>query len=137
MINNTLYYDDNRKIVYALSYMKKGSAAMWAKVCCQQGFANQSFGTFTAFKTDFKKAFGNVNTTQEAMNWLSTTCIDSGEQLQDYINRFKLNIVCAKYNKVKDAATLISYFKTRIPMWIMHHIQGMDTIPTTINRLLQ
>ena len=53
------------------------------------------------------------------MNWLATTCIATGEQLQEYINQFKLNIVCTKYDKIKDAATLISYFSTRIPVGIM------------------
>ena len=67
------------------------------------------------------------------MNWLSTTHMDSGEQLQDYINKFKLNVVHTKYNEIKDTATLISYFKTGIPTWIMQCIQGMDTVPTTIN----
>ena len=119
LINNALYYNDNRKIAYALSYMKKGSTATWAEVCCQQGFTNQSFRTFATFETDFEKAFGNANTAQEAMNWLSTTCINNGEQLQDYINRFKPNIVHAKYDKVKDTATLILYFQTGIPTWIM------------------
>ena len=132
LINHALYHNNDRKITYALSYMKRGFAATWAKVHRQQGFANQSFRTFNTFEQDFEKAFGNVNTTQEAMNWLSTTRIDSGDQLQEYINKFKLNIICAKYDKTKDAATLISYIKTGIPTWIMHHIQSMDTVPTTI-----
>ena len=96
LINQVLYHNDNRKINYALSYMKKGSAAMWAKIRHQQGFTNQSFRMFNAFEQDFEKAFGNINTAQEAMNWLSTTCIDSGDQLQECINKFKLNVVCAK-----------------------------------------
>ena len=132
LINQALYHNDDRKITYALSYMKKGSAATWAEVRCQQGFANQSFGTFAAFKTNFKKVFGNTNIQQEAMNWLATTHIATGEQLQEYINQFKLNIVHAKYNEVKDAATLISYFSTRIPVGIMQRVQAMDNIPTTI-----
>ena len=66
------------------------------------------------------------------MNWLSTTHIDSGEQLQEYINTFKLNIVHTKYDELKDAATLISYFSAGVPTWIMHHIQAMDTVLTTL-----
>ena len=66
------------------------------------------------------------------MNWLSTTRIDSREQLQEYINTFKLNIVCTKYDNLKDAATLISYFSAGVPTWIMHCIQAMDTVPTTL-----
>ena len=119
LINQALYHDNNRKIAYALSYMKKGSAAMWAEVHHQQGFTSQSFRTFIVFETDFEKAFRNANIQQEAMNWLATTCIAAGEQPQEYINQFKLNVVQAKYNKVKDAATLISYFSTGIPVRIM------------------
>ena len=132
LINQALYHDNDRKIAYALSYMKKGSTAMWAEVCRQQGFANQSLGTLIAFKTDFERAFGNANIQQEAMTWLATTCIATGEQLQDYTNQFKLNVVCAKYDKTKDTATLISYFSTRILVGIMQCVQAMDTVPTTI-----
>ena len=32
LINHTLYYDDDRKIAFTLSYMKKGAAATWAEV---------------------------------------------------------------------------------------------------------
>ena len=66
------------------------------------------------------------------MNWLSTTCMDSGEQLQEYINMFKLNVVRAKYNELKDAATLVSYFSAGLPTWIMHCVQAMDTVSTTL-----
>ena len=132
LINQALYYDDDRKIAYALSYMKKGSTATWAKVCHQQGFASQSFRTFAAFKTDFEKVFGNVNVQQEAMNWLATTCIATGEQLQECINQFKLNLVHAKYDEIKDATTLISYFSTGISIGLMQRIQAMDNVPTTI-----
>ena len=53
------------------------------------------------------------------MNWLVTTRITTGEQLQEYINQFKLNVVCAKYNEIKDTATLVSYFSTGIPIGLM------------------
>ena len=66
------------------------------------------------------------------MNWLSTTRINAGEQLQEYINTFKLNVVRAKYDETKDAPTLISYFSAGLPTWIMHCIQAMDTVPTTL-----
>ena len=132
LINQALYYDDNRKIAFALSYMKKGSAAIWAEVRRQQGLATLSFGTFAQFQQDFENTFVDTNAAREAMNWLSTTCINAGEQLQEYINTFKLNVVRAKYNETKDAATLISYFSAGIPTWIMHHIQAMDTVPTTL-----
>ena len=112
--------------------MKKGSAAIWADIHRQQGLTTLSFGTFTQFQTNFETMFVDTNVTREAMNWLSTTCIDSGEQLQEYINTFKLNIVHTKYDELKDTATLISYFSAGVPTWIMHRIQAMDTVPTTL-----
>ena len=93
LINHALYYNNNRKIAFTLSYMKKGSATTWTEVCHQQGLATQSFGTFAQFQNDFETTFINTNATWEAMNWLSTTHINSGEQLQEYINMFKLNVV--------------------------------------------
>ena len=132
LINHALYYDDDRKIAFALSYMKKGSTAIWAEVRRQQGLATLSFGTFAQFQQDFETTFVDTNAAREAMNWLSTTRINAGEQLQEYINTFKLNVVCAKYDETKDAATLISYFSAGLPTWIMHRIQAMDTVPTTL-----
>ena len=61
LINHALYYNDNRKIAFALSYMKKGSAAIWAEVRRQQGLATLSFGTFTQFQSDFETTFVNTN----------------------------------------------------------------------------
>ena len=112
--------------------MKKGSAAIWAEVRRQQGLATLSFGMFAQFQQDFENTFVDTNAAREAMNWLSTTRINSGEQLQEYINMFKLNVVRTKYNEVKDAATLILYFSAGVPTWIMHRIQAMDTVPTTL-----
>ena len=66
------------------------------------------------------------------MNWLTTTHIATGEQLQEYINQFKLNVIWAKYDEIKDAATLISYFSTGIPVGLMQCIQAMDNVPATI-----
>ena len=132
LINHALYYDNDRKIAFTLSYMKKGSAATWAEVRHQQGLTTLSFGMFAQFQTNFETTFVNTNATREAMNWLSTTRIDSGEQLQEYINTFKLNVVCAKYDKLKDAATLISYFSAGLPTLIMHCVQAMDTVPVTL-----
>ena len=68
LINHTLYYDDDRKITFALSYMKKGSAAIWAEVRRQQGLATLSFGTFAQFQTDFENTFVDTNAAREAMN---------------------------------------------------------------------
>ena len=64
------------------------------------------------------------------MNWLATTHSATGEQLQEYINHFKLNVVHAKYDEIKDATTLISYFSTGIPVGLMQHIQAMDNVPS-------
>ena len=61
LINHALYYDDNRKIAFTLSYMKKGAAATWAEVRCQQGLATLSFGTFTQFQSNFETTFVNTN----------------------------------------------------------------------------
>ena len=61
LINHALYYDDDRKIAFALSYMKKGPAAIWAEVHRQQELAILSFGMFAQFQQDFENTFVNTN----------------------------------------------------------------------------
>ena len=63
LINHALYSDDDRTITFALSYMKKGSAATWAEVRRQKGLATLLFGTFTQFQNDFETTFVNTNAT--------------------------------------------------------------------------
>ena len=131
MINDTLYNQDQKKIAFALSIMKEGSAATWASTFTKKALAltPPTLGTWTSFYSDFKTSFIHIDVKNEAIAWLTTTCVSKNLPLGDYISQFKNHITLSKINK--DA--LINFFSRGIPISLMKQIYAMDTVPTKIN----
>ena len=130
MINNTLYDSDQKKIAFALSFMKEGSAAMWASTFTKKTLAIQSLGTWTSFYTDFKTSFIHIDVKNEAITWLTTTSVTKSLPLGDYISQFKNNVALSE---ITHEDTLISFFSRNIPTSLMKQIYGMDMDPTKVN----
>ena len=59
VVNKTVYDADEKKIAFALSYMTKGSALMWAMTFCTNCISGTpiSFGSFADFVTAFETSF--------------------------------------------------------------------------------
>ena len=90
MINRALYDSDEKNIAFALSFMKEGSAAIWASTFTKKALAltPPSLGTWTAFQTDFKTSFIHIDVKNEAIAWLTTASITKNLPLGDYISQF-------------------------------------------------
>ena len=54
-INSTLY-DTDEKIIFALSFMKGGTAVGWSKSYINAALAASNFGTWDNFKKEVEKA---------------------------------------------------------------------------------
>ncbi|KIN94299.1 hypothetical protein M404DRAFT_35209 [Pisolithus tinctorius Marx 270] len=74
LVNKELYDTDTKKVVYTLSYMKKGVTHSWAatyqKIALEK--TTPSFGTFTDFVKNFKESFTSADTTGTAIAKLRT-----------------------------------------------------------------
>ena len=57
LINKEIYDTDQKKITFALSFMKKGSILGWATTFTSNAIDNKKFGTFADFKNSLTKAF--------------------------------------------------------------------------------
>ena len=90
LINVTLYDNDQKKIVFALSFTKEGSTATWTSTTTKDALARDppSFGTWATFYDDFKTSFIHANTKNEAIVWLTTTMVSKTLPLGDYISQF-------------------------------------------------
>ena len=69
MINDTLYDQDQKKINFALSFLKEGSAVTWASIFNKKALALNplTLRTWTSFYTDFKISFIHINVKNEAI----------------------------------------------------------------------
>ena len=136
LVNKDIYNDDDRKIAFTLSFMREGSAALWALTKTEAAFKRNppSFGNWQNFLNKFSALFILENTKDQAIAWMTTTKVDKKTPLMDYISQFKNNAALSEINN-KDV--LINFFSRGIPPSLMKRIYGMDTVPTTIDKWYQ
>ena len=132
LINEALYDTDQKKIAFALFFMREGLAATWASTFTKKALALAipDLGTWIAFEADFKTSFIHVNVKNEAIAWLTTTIVTKNLLLGDYISQFKNNVALSE---ITHEDTLINFFSRGIPIPLMKRIYSMDTVPTKID----
>ena len=69
LVNKDIYNDDDRKIAYALSFMKEGSAALWSLTETEAALKRNppNFGTWQNFLNKFSASFILKNTKDQAI----------------------------------------------------------------------
>ena len=77
MINVGIYDTDPKKIAFALSFMKEGSAATWASTITKKALAltPPTLGRWDDFVKEFKTAFIHIDIKNEAIAWLTNTIV--------------------------------------------------------------
>ena len=133
LVNKDVYDHDDKKIVFALSFMKEGSARLWALTETETALTRNppGFGTWADFLKRFNNSFILENTREQAIAWLSTTKVNDKINLLDYISKFKNN---ATLSGITDQNVLINFFSRGIPTQLMRRIYSMDTVPTTMEK---
>ncbi|KIO05562.1 hypothetical protein M404DRAFT_25282 [Pisolithus tinctorius Marx 270] len=102
LVNEELYDTDTKKVVYALSYMKKDVARSWAATFQKTSLEKNppSFGTFADFVKDFKASFTSADTTADST--------------------------------ITEDVALIEFFSQGLKPFIANRIHMMETTPTKI-----
>ena len=136
LVNKDTYNDDDRKITYALSFMREGSAALWSLTETEAALKRNppNFGTWQNFLNKFSASFILENTKDQAIAWMTTTKVDKKTPLMDYISQFKNN---AALSEISNEDVLINFYSRGIPSFLMKKIYGMDTVPNTIEKWYQ
>ena len=136
LVNKDIYNDDDRKIAYALSFMREGSAALWSLTETEAALKRNppNFGTWQDFLNKFSALFILENTKDQAIAWMTTARVDKKTPLMDYISQFKNN---AALSEISNEDVLINFYSRGIPPFLMKKIYGMDTVPTTIEKWYQ
>ena len=136
LVNKEIYNDDDRKIAYALSFMREGSAALWALTETEATLKRNppNFRTWQNFLNKFSASFILENTKDQAIAWMTTTKVDKKTPLMDYISQFKNN---AALSEISNEDVLINFYSRGIPPFLMKRIYGMDTVPNTIEKWYQ
>ena len=136
LVNKDIYNDNDRKIAFALSFMREGPAELWALTETEATFKRNppSFGTWNNFLDRFTASFILENTKDQVIVWMMTTKVDKKTPLLEYISQFKNSTALSGIN---NEDVLINFFSRGIPPTLMKRIYGMDTVPTTIEKWYQ
>jgi hypothetical protein len=138
-INNHIYHDDERKVLFALSYMQDGPAESWVEdftndtVTIVTSGQAKGYGTFAAFRQLIINDFGPANTTASAMQDLTKLKQANCGSLTDYISEFKLLAGRAGITQVESYQY---FFHKGINQGLMRSIL-QDELPTTNQDLIK
>ena len=136
-VNETSYSNDMKKIIFALSYMTKGSTQTWAKTFWENAINGTAItlGTWDDFLKKFQQTFKHQDMVRNAISWLSTHRMvkKNGKfspSLKSYILTFQSNTTHAG---ITDHNVLISFFAAGIPTLLMKWIMSLNTVLDKIN----
>ncbi|KIN98737.1 hypothetical protein M404DRAFT_31064 [Pisolithus tinctorius Marx 270] len=129
LVNEELYDTDTKRVVYTLSYMKKGVTHSWATTFQKTSLEKNppSFGTFADFVKDFKNSFTSPDTASTAITKLHT--MKQKESVEQYITDFQ---TAAANSTITEDVALIEFFSQGLKPFITNRIHMMETTPTKI-----
>ena len=107
--------------------MTKGTAEAWKEVYMDE--KNRTYGAYTAFITELKKAFSAADTEgkAQAQLWQLRQGKDSADK---YITQFR---ILAGHAKLTNDKTLVEYFIEGINTGILQKIFAQNPLPAMIN----
>jgi hypothetical protein len=120
-----------KQIVLALSYMREGTAAIWAQNFYEEAYSSgtATFGKAEDFCIEFKKSFGSVDQKITAMTKLKH--LTQGNSITKYIAEFKM---LAIQSTIKQDVALIHFFKTGLKPGLAKSIYLKEAVPDTIDK---
>ena len=131
-LNNEIYNEDDKKIIFILSYMTKGTAKAWKEAFVQNVITRepQTFGSYTEFLEKVHKAFVAADIEGDARASLRQLRQGNGT-IDDYISQFR---ILSGRARITDNTTLIEYFMEGLNVGILQKIFAQSTIPKRIDK---
>ncbi|KZT23931.1 hypothetical protein NEOLEDRAFT_1068535 [Neolentinus lepideus HHB14362 ss-1] len=130
MVNRAIYDTDEKKIVFALSFMKGGRAGPWAEsfmLSKKDENRSMQLGEYKEFQAAIEGSFLEMDmagSTITKLHYLKQT-----KMADEYMQEFCIYASCSG---LKDDAALIEFFEDRLQLKLLNHIYGLKKMPTTI-----
>jgi hypothetical protein len=128
-VNRHIYDDDEKKVVFALSFMIGGTATAWKEAFTAKAITDNDFGTWAKFKTDLTEAFSPVDDAGTARTQIKNLKQSSCDNLEDYISKFR---ILRDRTGITEDTALIEYFMDGLNSKILEKVFNMENVPTTL-----
>jgi hypothetical protein len=139
-INEEIYNDDKRKIIFALSFMTKKSAATWASDFIEYSrtphptlpTVRRGYGTWDDFLIDFNKTFDPIDSVGTAMAKLNN--LRQGDDLGEYLADFRS--LCARA-KITDFSAKKDYLFRGLKNGLLQKLCDSGEVPDNYEALIK
>ena len=129
--NRAIYDNDEKKVVFVLSFMTEGDAATWREqwlddLNAKAEAANKTdmdFGTFGELIKLLEKDFAAYDTPGDALKKMKNLRYDTKASIEDHISRFK---VLLSQSGMKESISVIDYFRQTLPINLQRKIMLLD-----------
>lgn len=123
--NQGIYDTDTKKICFALSYMKGGTAGDWKMLKIEE--YENTFPTWEQFLQSLENAFSAADEAGEARTQLKL--LKQTGDADEYISKFQ---ILASKSGIKEDSALIEYFMEGLTPKIVEKMHDREKVPTTI-----
>jgi len=126
-MNEDTYNNDSRQIIFALSFMKDGTAESWKQLFWKQARENNNLGIWNEFKRALRELFSAPDREGDAVTKMETETISS-QTANEYIEQFK---IYAAKSKVTQDRPLVEWFMKGLNTPLLDRILNLEN-PLTI-----
>lgn len=128
-LNEHVYATDAAKVLFILSFMKKGSASEWATYWYEKLRSEETTNAiwYTEFLSEFEKAFITTDAAAEARVRLLQ--LKQTGTADEYNAQFKM---LASRAEIKEYASLEQLYQRGLQHKLLERIYAMNDIPTTM-----
>ena len=136
--NQATYDNDEKKVVFVLSFMTEGDTATWREqwfddLDAKAKIANKTemdFGTFGELIKLLEKYFTAYNAPGDTLENMKNLRFDTKASIEDHISRFKALL---SQSGMKESISVIDYFRQTLPINLQRKIVLLDNPPVTLD----
>ncbi|PAV17366.1 hypothetical protein PNOK_0743000 [Pyrrhoderma noxium] len=135
MLNQAVYNNDEKRILFALSYMRStdynsglSEAEKWADLWMEQHWNN--LGLWADFEQAFKDRFITSDEAGEAIRELNKLKVKN-QKYDEYINTFQM---LARQAKITEYNALMPYFLQGLPTKLVESAYNSTQLPDTMDK---
>jgi hypothetical protein len=137
-VNHEMYNNNLRKIVFVLSFIMAGSAAIWKAQFIKEAYAkpasanpNDRLGTYTQFRKDLIEAFSMFDSVGDTLDKLRSLRKKKAESIDEHIAKFKKLAAESKIDTTNPLS--VELFKETLPWALTLQLMRLETPLKTID----
>ena len=136
--NQAIYDNDEKKVVFVLSFMTEGDAATWREQWLDDLDAkarasnktDMDFGTFNNLVKKLEEDFAAYDAPGNILENIKNLKYETKTSIEDHILKFKALLT---QSSMKESLSVIDYFRKTLPINLQRKIMLLDSPPVTLD----